>query len=1568
MKKTSKKSQPRPTKPEEIELSGTAPVKNFGRAFFAQVPAEDTARLTGEELSAVAAVMHARARVRKKGRNNLAVYSPDGFSFTAIEIVGDDMPFIVDSVTAHLAHKGFRIETMFHPMLTVARDAAGAIKACDSPDARLDGGMVESLMYLQLEDILPPKACAALAEELLSVLDDVRLATSDWKPMLRKMEDVILAVPAEQGDVEALEARALLSYLRANNFTFLGYRRCRFAEKGKIQVETKDSLGLARSLLKDLPPVPAYAAALRGATGAVLVTKMIDRPSTVHRRVPLDVISVKIADGQGRLTGMHQFVGLFTSSTYSCRTSEVPVVRRKVQATIARSKFREGGHDRKALEHILEKMPRDELFQVSDDALYSLSHGIMRLEGLNRVALFAHADPLGEYMSCLAYAPRDRFNSLFRARVGQVLEEALGGRVINYFTTLDDSPLARMLFTIGLESGRPRAFDVKAVEQHLIDLAREWDERLLNALVSARGRKEGAALGAIYGRAFSASYHDTVTVQAAVRDVAQLEALEKNGETLRVDLYKPDGGPEGEARLKLYSRNAVALSDIMPVLENMGFLGLSELSHQVKPAGHPAAWVHEFRVSHGKTVDVERVKPAFEEAFLQVWSGQIENDRFNQLVVDAGLNWREALLLRAYGGFIRQARFPYAAPYMAQVLCSYPAIARSLADLFAALHDPSASRAGAKAVGARLDALLQKVERADHDRILRLFRLLVERTLRTNYYQKGKPCLSFKLDSPQIDGLPLPRPFVEIYVYSPRVEGIHLRGGRIARGGIRWSDRPDDFRTEVLGLVKAQMVKNTVIVPTGAKGGFVVKKPPQARDAYQQEGIACYQIFVQALLDITDNDVKGKMVRPKDVVCHDGPDPYLVVAADKGTAKFSDIANALSVGAGFWLGDAFASGGSTGYDHKGIGITARGGWESVKRHFHALGKDIQKEPFLVTGVGDMGGDVFGNAMLLSRQIRLIGAFNHVHIFCDPEPDAAVSFAERERLFNGVLGWDSYDTKKLSPGGGVFDRKAKSIRLSPQIRKRFGIDQEVVAPDELVKAILKAETELLWLGGIGTFVKAASQAHADADDKANDSTRIDGGELRAKVVGEGANLGFTQLGRIEYARRGGRINTDFIDNSAGVDCSDHEVNIKILLSDVMARKKLTLPRRNKLLKDMTEDVAALVLRDNYQQTQSLAFQLVTARETLPRHADLIRALEKDNLIRRALEGLPDEEAMARLTREGAGLTVPELCVLTSWAKIALYNQVIESDIPDDPSLEWMLFDYFPERLRVYKAEIKAHKLRREIIATQVVNILVNRMGPVFARSRVEKTGAPLMEAVKAFIVVMEAFGLRDAWAAIEALDGRVAAAVQTAAQEEVFDVCKRAVTWLLRFGPDKIDVSREIEAFGPGIAQLRAKVGQFLPAQAAAALSDLTSRLVLKGVPQALARDLSTMDLLSSACDIIAIARRTRKDLGQVARVHFAVGERLLVDWVRAQASAIDTQNGWQARIVGSLLDDCHIHQAAVTGLILKSGKAPAAWFAAHETPLLRVDQTLAEMRAQPKTDLDMLVLAGQRVGQFVSAL
>ncbi len=1575
-------------------------IKKMTLAFFRQVSKPDLRTLKPADVAAIGRSVFDWAKDRKPRQSKVRVFNPklqgDGWEtpHTVIQIVTDDRPFLVDSVSSELAYQKLALEAIFHPVLHVARGGKSG-RISDVSGAERDGFAPESYMNIHLEQQLPPDLCDSLERCLLKTLDDVTEATDDWRPMLETAEAVLKEMehyPSSVDKGRAAEARAFLQYLCKNNFTFLGYRRYEFTEgKGGTLSRTVPGSALGvpksdRSLVfgsgRNSPEVEA----LKTTADPVMVSKLIDCYARVHRRVPMDAISIKIFDRKGKLTGSHLFVGLFTSSTYSCRTSEVPLVRRKVKDVLERMRLMPNSHDRKAAEHILEKFPRDELFQYTTEGLIKTVEGILLLQERHRVALFMRRDPLGRYMSCLVYVPRDRYDTRFRLQAERLLEKRIGGRSTNFYTTLDDSPLARALFTIKLDPGKRPDVDHAELEQELIDLARAWPERLKKSLSDMKGRVDGNALHRLYADAFPMAYQDAVSADNAVHDIEHIDAIRRGGDDIRVDLYQPRGSGGNDFRLKVYRRQKpVALSDILPILENMGLRSISENPYEVKPSDMTVSvWVHDLtlRFKGAESVNLAGIKPSFEETLLKIWHRQADDDGLNQLVITAGLSWREVLLLRAYNNFWHQARSSFSRRYVEQVLGMYPGITCSLIDLFKALHDPAAQKNSAARVSKITKDIsngLKAVQKLDHDRILRGFRSLVLGTLRTNYYQRDdqgreKPWLSIKLDSKNIAELPLPRPMVEIFVFSSRVEAIHLRGGKIARGGIRWSDRHDDFRTEILSLMKSQMVKNTVIVPVGAKGGFIVKQPPKegGREAYQREGIECYKILVRALLDITDNYVKGKVVPAQGIVRRDGNDPYLVVAADKGTATFSDIANALSLERGFWMGDAFASGGATGYDHKAMAITARGAWECVKRHFRELGKDIQSEDFTVMGVGDMGGDVFGNGMLLSRHIRLLGAMNHVHIFCDPNPDPAKSFKERERLFKARGGWSEYDKSVLSKGGRVFERSAKSLDLTPEIRAAFGITAKSVTPDELIRAMLVAEVELLYFGGIGTFIKASKQSHADADDKGNDALRVDARDIRAKVIGEGANLGVTQLARVEFARKGGKINTDFLDNSGGVDCSDHEVNIKILLGDVVASGLLTLPQRNKLLASMKPSVAQLVLEDNYQQSQALSVTLAKGAEQMPLFTDFIRELEREGKIKRALEGLPDDETIARIMQDKGSLTRPEMAVLLSYSKMTLYDDILASDIPDDPFCLSFLFDYFPAELHKYGKPIRRHLLRREIIATMITNFLVNKMGPVFVRSRIKKHGSTTAEVVRAFLLSAAIYDAAHIWKDIEGQDAKIPAAMQTEANHDVIRLIKRSVNWFLRYGGKDGVLAEDVKRFKPRVDALRRGLGQVVSPAIRQIMADSEKMLLAGLMPPKLAATVASLPVLASANDIVNISFGGKQDIKSLASVYFGAGDRLGLDWLRQTVGAYVTDDHWQLRVSAGLIDDFLMMQADVTAGILQmqggNGSPMARWSGKYADELKQIERFIHEMKAASRTDLTMLTLASQKLRQFVHKL
>ncbi|RMD62083.1 MAG: NAD-glutamate dehydrogenase, partial [Alphaproteobacteria bacterium] len=1320
--------------------------ERFLRQFYAHVPPDDIAGESPDNLYGAALSMWNLGRKRKPGVAKIRVYNPrpeeHGWksSHTVVEIINDDMPFLVDSVTAALERLEAEVHLVIHPILSLVRDNAGRlVRLCD-PGPRPEGAIGESFMHVQISE-QPSERHAEIRTTLESVLVDVRAAVEDWPAMRARMQQIIAdletAPPPLPGD-EISEGIAFLKWLDDDHFTYLGYREYRFEEEGGVAVARvlpDSGAGILRSPevsvfdgLRNLGSLPPDVQDFVKQPELLRVTKA-NRRSTVHRPVHMDTVAIKSFDDRGRVTGERLFIGLFTSVAYSRSPRAIPLLRQKIDRVFARAGFAPESHDGKALLHILETYPRDELFQATEDEIYETAMGILHLQERQRIALFVRRDRFERFVSCLVFVPRDRYDTNLRLKFQSILAEAYQGSVAAYTTNLSDAALARLHIIIKTTPGRIPDVSVEELERKLVEAGRSWADRLRQALIEDCGEEKGLRLLHRYARAFPAAYLERFNEQAAVFDVARIEEALARGD-LAMNLYRPIEAAENELRFKLYVRGTqVPLSDVLPMLENMGLKVISEVPFEIRPAGiDGAVWMHDFlmRIESEVAVEVGAIRDAFHETFAEVWHGTIENDGFNRLVLLAGLRAREVMILRAYCKYLRQAAIPFSQAYMEQTLARNPHIARRLVDLFLALFgadalnaDAQAREAAAKKIVAAIEEALEAVSNLDEDRIIRRFLNAIQSTVRTNFAQRApdggsKAYLAIKFDSRNLEELPLPKPFREIFVYSPRVEGVHLRFGMVARGGLRWSDRREDFRTEILGLAKAQQVKNAVIVPVGSKGGFVVKRPPApaaGRDALLEEGIACYKTFISGLLDLTDNLKDGKVVPPPRTVRRDGDDPYLVVAADKGTATFSDIANEVSAAYGFWLDDAFASGGSAGYDHKKMGITARGAWEGVKRHFREIGKDIQNETFTVIGVGDMSGDVFGNGMLLSRRIKLVGAFNHLHIFVDPDPDPETSWAERKRLFDlPRSAWSDYDAKLISKGGGVFDRKAKSIKPTPEMKKLFGITEDRLTPNELIRAMLKADVELLWFGGIGTYVKAGHESHLDAGDRSNDAVRVNAGELRCKVIGEGANLGMTQRARIEYALAGGRLNTDFIDNSAGVDCSDHEVNIKILLGAVEAAGDMTRKQRNKLLVDMTDEVAALVLRDNYLQTQSLSVSSALGAHILDRLARYMRVLEKSGRLDRAIEFLPDDETIAERQAMGIGLTRPELAVLLAYAKITLYDELLSSDLPDDPDTEHELLSYFPTPLQERFADwIAQHRLRREIIATVMTNDIVNRVG-------------------------------------------------------------------------------------------------------------------------------------------------------------------------------------------------------------------------------------------------------------------
>src|SRR3954454_8848246 len=1346
--------------PEEV-----AEAEAFVRAYYRRAPAADLSGREPVDLYGAALAHWSFGRGRTRGEVLVRVYNPTfeqhGWQspHTAIELVTDDMPFLVDSVSMELSRRELGIHVLVHPV-------------------------VGDESYMHIEVDRQADGLDELADAVRGVLAQVRAAVEDWQPMRERMQTLIGEPPPAGVDVS--EARALLAWVADHHFTFLGYREYELTADSLRAIEGS-GLGLLRGgsggESSGFAKLPMGVRALAREPDPLVLAKANTR-SPIHRPSYLDYIGVKKFDDQRNVIGERRFLGLYTTAAYREVPGNIPVLRQKAAAVRERAGFPPGSHDDKAVVEIIDTFPRDELFQIDVDDLYRIVGGILELGERQRVRLFVRTDRYERFVSCLVFLPRDRFNTANRVKIAEILREGVGAETVDWGLRLTEWVLVRLHFTLRLAPGARASDDADEREPRSREAVRSWDDDLDAALVDELGEEVGTPLCRRYRDAFPPAYRDDMLARSAVADVQRIEGLSEEG--LDLSLYRPLEAPADVLRCKLYRRGErVSLSDVLPMFESLGLTVTDERPYRVTPKDAPPAWLFDFGLQARGPVDADAIRDRFHEGFARVWAGEAELDGFNGLIIAAGLGWREVTMLRAVARYLRQAGIPFSDRYMEDTLLAHPGVASSLVALFKARFDPGGERAQAEAVADEIVAAIDAVDSLDEDRILRGFLSVVQAMLRTNYWLPGpKPYLSFKLDPHQVPLTPLPRPRYEIFVHSPRVEGVHLRGGSVARGGLRWSDRREDFRTEILGLMKAQMVKNAVIVPVGAKGGFVVKRGGDSV-------VECYTTFLSGLLDITDTISGEDVVPPAHVVRADGDDPYLVVAADKGTATFSDIANGVSEKYGFWLGDAFASGGSVGYDHKAMGITARSAWVSVQRHFRELGVDVQAEDFTVCGVGDMSGDVFGNGMLLSEHIRLLAAFDHRHVFLDPSPaDPAASHAERRRLFELPRStWADYSTELISEGGGVFARSAKSIEITPQVREALAVDAERLTPSELMQAILKAPVDLLWNGGIGTYVKASSETHADVGDKANDAIRVNGRDLRARVVGEGGNLGCTQRGRIEFALNGGRINTDAIDNAGGVNCSDHEVNIKILLDSVVDAGDMTVKQRNALLAEMTDAVAERVLRGSYSQTQALSLARFQAPAMLDVHDRFMRELEAAGRLARAIEALPDADVVAERRQAGLGLMQPELAVVLAYSKITLYASLLEGDLPDDPALEVDLARYFPAPLpERFADEIARHRLRREIIATRVANDMVDRAGTTFMFRLREDTGATHADIARASLVAREVFDMRSLWADIEALDGKVAADKQLEMMLSVRRMVERATRWLLRTRPRPMDIA------------------------------------------------------------------------------------------------------------------------------------------------------------------------------------
>jgi glutamate dehydrogenase len=1626
----------------------------FLRAYYRHVATEDLAGLGTEWVAAVAAQHVALAARRPQGRPlvRVADAAPDdatqpaaagtaaiaafGPVRTVVDIVTDDMPYLVDSVTMELNRHQADINLILHPRLIAHRDVAGALHAvtpATNGEQAEPGELFESWMHIEIAGLGDRVPRAELESDLRRVLDDVRVTVEDQPKMTAAAASLAISLEAETGGAQPAplpgrtepqtltgtdrEAGELLRWLADGNFIFLGYREYDLVpgdDGMTLRAVAGTGLGFLRHDRQGSESFAALPPGIRAKAAEPdrLVLAKGNSRSTVYRNKYLDYVAVKKLGADGQVTGEWRFLGLYTHSAYTESVSRVPVLRRKLADVLTAAGVPPDSHDGNDLIEILEGYPREELFQISTPQLTEIATAVLRLRERKQTRLFLRRDVYGRYMSCLVFLPRDRYTTAVRLRVQEILRAALDGVSVDYSAMVGESALARLHVVVRGRRGQPLPdVDAAALERRIAAAVRSWDEDLKEEAVRVLGGDRARLLLDRLATAIPEVYKADVPAVDGVEDLRRVMELDESGDGFAVHLRDDASDSAGHWRLRVYrSGSPVVLSDVLPQLQHMGLKVMDE--HPYEFGGPEPFWIYDFGLRAEKQAQSRRPRSEggreqFELALCALWRGEIEDDGFNALVLDAGLSWRETMVLRAYARYLRQAGTRFSQDYIQRVLRSNATVARLLVRLFASRFDPAHQGGEAERSEALVEEIrgeLDEVVSLDHDRILRSYLELIRATLRTNYFRTAAvpmteqgpgvttgssglgcavpafaPYLAVKLDPGQVPGLPAPRPKFEIFVYSPRLEAVHLRFGRVARGGLRWSDRLEDFRTEILGLVKAQEVKNAVIVPSGAKGGFVCKRLPDPadRESYQGEVLACYQTFISAMLDITDNLEGERVTPPRDVVRHDGDDPYLVVAADKGTATFSDVANEIAGRYGFWLGDAFASGGSVGYDHKKMGITARGAWESVKNHFATLGLNPATDQFTVAGVGDMSGDVFGNGMLLSDQLRLVAAFDHRHIFLDPDPDPAASFAERQRLFAlARSSWTDYDRKLISAGGGVWPRSAKSVPLSPQARGALGIDDSVLAlsPDELISAILTAPVDLLWNGGVGTYVKASTETQEACGDRANDNLRVNAGQLRARVVAEGGNLGLTQAARVEFALGGGLVDTDFIDNSAGVDTSDHEVNIKILLDRAVGDGEITRDNRNDLLQEMTDEVAALVLRHNYGQNMALATARAQGPEMLHVHARYLRMLERDKRLRRGQDAMPGDKEIAERRSAGQGLTNPELALLLAHTKISAAEEVLASGLADDPYLHQELTSYFPAPLRATQpGRMGTHPLRHEIITTSVVNEMVDTSGTTFAFRLNEETGASVPDITRTWLVAREVFGMRAFWRQVIALDGTVDIGTQIALLLEGRTLTERACRWLLYNRRPPVDITGAVDHFTSGVLAVRSGLPKLLTGRDAETHQQRRDSFAGRGVPPELAETVAGMVPSYSAFDIVESAGVTSRGVEETAEVYFDLADRLQITRLRDRIIALPRDDRWSSMARAALRDDLYAAHAALTRDVLSIGglgspeERLAAWTEHNAATVGRATRTLGEIWESERSTFTTLSVALRAIRALVAA-
>ncbi len=1567
------------------------------------VPAEELSTTEPAELAAAVRSHLALAAERVPGRALVRLLNPtlaeDGWTSpdTVVQIVTDDMPYLVDSVVAELARRNVSVRRLVHPVVVVRRDLAGTLRevlAGSHPGEVPTEGLAESWMYLNVDRITDPDRTSRVEQQLLAVLTDVREVVEDSRGMIGTalaLADGLDTAPPPLPAEEVSEGAALLRWLAGGHFIFLGYRHYQLVREPApgLRAVLASGRGVLRRDSVAARGLPAGPDVVDPLARTLLVLTQASTPATVHRSVYPHYIGVKTFTECGEVTGEHRFLGMLTTTALHEDVLAIPVVGRRVREVIDQAGVALDSYSGQRMLEVLQTYPRAELFATDPDSLYQTVTGVLALAQRRSLRLFCRRDSYGRFFSCLVYLPRDRYTTAARLAMQDVLMRELRGTGVEYSAQVGESVYARVHFTVHTDPGAPAAPALEAITQRLEDAVLTWDDRLLAA--AATSSAGGVDLARCYLAALPQAYKEDFDAAGALADICRLETLAApDGLDLRFELA--DGAEAGERRFTLYlAGQRITLSQVLPVLQQMDVDIVEERPYEVIRRDGVHCWIYDFGLRLDATLlaqladqDVEDAARRFCEAFVAAWRGACEVDRFNSLVLRAGLDWRQAAVLRSYVRYLRQARSRYSQHYVEDVLLEHRDVAAALVALFETRFDPALDAATrdiryAELTG-RLTSMIDEVAGLDADRILRSLLTLVRATLRTNYYIRDaagdpRPYLALKLDPKAVPALPEPRPAFEIFVCSPRLEGTHLRFGPVARGGLRWSDRREDFRTEVLGLVKAQAVKNAVIVPAGAKGAFVVKRPPTPtgdplldRDATQAEGIACYRMFVSGLLDLTDNLVTGASRHPDQVVCHDGEDSYLVVAADKGTATFSDIANEIAASYRFWLGDAFASGGSGGYDHKAMGITARGVWESVKRHFRELGIDTQTEDVTVVGIGDSSGDVFGNGMLCSEHSKLLAAFDHRHVFVDPDPDPAASYAERRRLFElPRSSWDDYDRSLISAGGGVWPRGAKRIPVGPQLRRALGIAEGIteLSPPELIQSILRSPAQLLFNGGIGTYVKASTETHAEVADKANDAVRVDGAQLRVKVIAEGGNLGLTQRGRIEFAQAGGRLNTDAIDNSAGVDCSDHEVNIKILLDRLVADGVLSVTDRRTLLIEMTGEVAELVLAHNTDQNTQLGASRTHAALMMPVHGRLMSYLEQHHELDRTLAMLPTQAQWTARQSTGAGLTSPELSTLMAHVKLALTHEVLASDLPDAEPFRTRLPDYFPVPLRDrFAAAIREHPLRREITTTVLVNDVVDHGGMTYVFRLAEELSVPAPDAIRAYAVAVAVFDLRASWLAIAELGNTVPVAVADAMMLELRRLLDRASRWLLLNRPQPLSVGAEIARLRPAVQALWSRVPAWLTGPEADDVAAAAQQLTRQGVPDELARRVSAGLTGFGLLDVVEVAELAGQDAEPVARLYLALSTYLGIHRILNMIGELERTDRWHALARLALRDDLYASLRKITldalhtgGLGVDPATTIARWEQRNSARVSRARATLDTISDPASQDLAILSVA-----------